>query len=86
MSMFDYVNGEFKCPKCGKIIKDFQTKEHDCTLSTIDFRLVDYFYSKCWNCNAWINATLNDECIRKIEEFRRSFTAEDYFVAAEEKE
>lgn len=65
MGMFNYVNFIIKCPKCGSSIYDFQTKDGDLTLRTIEFYEVDNFYSSCNKCGTQIEYTLKPE-IRKL--------------------
>lgn len=47
MGMFDYVNIEVNCPKCSKILNNFQTKETCCLLETVDPTEIYYTYSRC---------------------------------------
>ena len=47
MGMFDWVDYEQKCPRCGRIINDFQTKELDCNLDLVSPSLVEYFWNEC---------------------------------------
>ena len=63
--MFNYVNFIIKCPKCGSSIYDFQTKDGDLTLRTVEFFEVDNFYSSCDKCGVQIEYTLKPE-IRKF--------------------
>lgn len=52
MGMLKY---EADCPICGESLKDFQSKSAGCNLETITPDKVNYFYTKCENCNTWIN-------------------------------
>jgi DNA-directed RNA polymerase subunit RPC12/RpoP len=54
MGMFDYIDLKIKCPKCGKIVDKFQSKDGYCELKTLNYWEVDNFYSSCKYCNAWI--------------------------------
>jgi len=65
MGMFNYVNWIMKCPKCGNSIYDFQTKDGDLTLRTVEFCEVDNFYSSCNKCGTNVEYTLKPE-IRKL--------------------
>jgi len=58
MSMFDYVNYEMDCPKCGHKVTRFQSKDRDCEMKTIEFWEVDCFYSHCCFCDTWIEFRL----------------------------
>lgn len=59
MGMFDYVNVTLPCFKCSTIVTGFQSKDGDCQLHTLEYWQVDNFYTKCDNCNTWINYTIN---------------------------
>ena len=65
MGVFNFVKFSTKCPKCGELITDFQTKDGDLTLRTVDFFEVDNFYSSCDKCNTVIEYTLQPE-LRKL--------------------
>jgi len=54
MGMFDYVDYECDCPKCGKQLKDFQSKSGICMLETLKPEEVRNFYTSCLNCNTWV--------------------------------
>ena len=53
MGMFDYVNFEMKCPKCGGLVTEFQSKDAGCDLDKIEPDSVSNFYAPC-DCGAWI--------------------------------
>lgn len=59
MGMFDWVNVQIKCPKCGNTVKDFQTKDSSCGLEIIDPTYITNFYSPCRHCNNWIEFSRN---------------------------
>ena len=84
MGMYDNVSGKFKCPECGHIQTEFQTKSYDCLLDTLDFRVCDYFYSSCDNCKAWLEVSLKPEKTKQIHEeikrLRQVLTPEHYEV------
>ncbi len=67
MGMFDYVAFECKCPECGEIADDFQTKDGHRELKTLTPDKVDCFYTSCKNkdCNAWITVNVEGECFVK---------------------
>ncbi len=54
MGMFDYVDYECECPKCGAKVKRFQSKDGPCNLKTLQPVDVDSFYSSCDKCYTWI--------------------------------
>jgi hypothetical protein len=54
MGMFDTVNFEMNCPRCGKLLNDFQTKDHRCALSIVDPTEITGFYNSC-SCGNWIS-------------------------------
>lgn len=55
MGMFDYVKFEMACPKCGKPISEFQTKDLERELITVDYKSTKSFYGMCESCRTWIN-------------------------------
>lgn len=61
MGMFDYVKYEAPCPKCGTKITNWQTKDSDCSLTTVEPWQVDKFYAPCPHCHAWIDAKVTAE-------------------------
>jgi len=63
MGMFDYVKFSMKCPKCGKKVNGFQSKDGECTLNEVEYWKVRNFYSNCDNCNTWIEFNLKNEKI-----------------------
>lgn len=54
MGMYDDVEFEMNCPKCGSKVDGFQSKDGLCMLATLDFWEVNNFYSHCSKCKAWI--------------------------------
>lgn len=58
MGMFDYVNFEMDCPKCGNKVLGFQTKSAYCVLERVDPVAIDNFYSSC-KCGNWIEFNRN---------------------------
>lgn len=54
MGMFDDVHFEMNCPKCGAMVKGFQSKDLDCTLDLVEPDALQNFYSSCRSCKAWI--------------------------------
>lgn len=60
MGMFDYVNVEVPCPKCGETVKDFQSKSGPCLLDDLSPEEVTNFYSGCLSCGTWVE--FNREC------------------------
>lgn len=55
MGMFDYIEYTELCWKCGEPLKDFQSKDGPCLMSTLSPANVHYFYTSCDNekCKAW---------------------------------
>jgi hypothetical protein len=82
MGTFDWVNFKVPCPKCGREVENFQSKDGDCLLSNLEFWQVDNFYSYCDNCEATINYTLNNDVREKIrtiiENMRKVLTIKNY--------
>ena len=61
MGMFDYIKYKMKCPHCGKMITEFQSKDGDCMLGRLNFWEVEEFYNYCDECGTWIEFTLKEE-------------------------
>ena len=53
MGMFDYVQYEAPCKKCGYILTEWQSKDGDCTLDTIQPEEVENLYTSCPECKTW---------------------------------
>jgi hypothetical protein len=51
--MFDYVNVSMPCPNCGAVVDNFQSKDGDCDLDTIEPDGLACFYAGC-ECGVWI--------------------------------
>ena len=82
MGMFDWINIKLPCPKCGREIEGFQSKDGECLLDCLEFWKVDNFYSHCDYCGTIVDYTLNEytrEKIREsIENIRKTITINDY--------
>lgn len=63
MGIFNYVDFKCKCPKCGETVADFQTKDGDLFLDTVNYGEVHNFYSSCDKCRVWIEFNLNPKFI-----------------------
>lgn len=61
MGMFDWVNYEMECPNCKHSVDGFQSKDKDCTLSTVEVGVISNFYTHCSNCDTWIEFNLNKD-------------------------
>lgn len=53
MGMFDYVNYSAKCQFCGHLLRNWQSKDHDCDLSQLEISQVTRFYDFCHKCQSW---------------------------------
>jgi uncharacterized protein (DUF983 family) len=53
MGMFDLVEFDAVCDKCGNTLSDFQSKDGPCFMTTLHPREVKRFYTTCSNCNTW---------------------------------
>lgn len=62
MGMYDSVNFTMPCPNCGKQLSDFQTKDKDCTLITVEPDMVSNFYDYC-SCRCWVEFTRDYPCV-----------------------
>lgn len=54
MGMFDWVEFETACPKCGNWLEDFQSKDLFCELIKVKPWEVDNFYTSCDKCGTWV--------------------------------
>jgi hypothetical protein len=54
MGVFDYINFECDCPICGARIKEFQSKDSDCSLDILEPEEVDNWYSLCDRCENYV--------------------------------
>jgi hypothetical protein len=61
MGMFDYINYEADCPKCGHTIKTWQSKDAECELDVIEPWRVERFYGICKGCGVWVDAKVDAE-------------------------
>ena len=52
--MFDWVDYECDCPKCGATVDVFQTKSRFNQLLKLKPWEVDNFYASCDKCDHWI--------------------------------
>ena len=69
MGMYDSINLEMNCPKCGGEYLDFQSKDGDCSLSTLEPYEVEEFYTGCDDCGSWITfKRLPDNLIEHFKE------------------
>ena len=60
MGMFDYINTpDIKCPDCEHLVTGFQSKDGECSCTTLEFWEVDNFYSNCDNCGRHLEFNLN---------------------------
>lgn len=78
MGLFNTVIFPIKCPRCGRTIEDFQTKDdsHDTLfMDTVDFRTVREFHTFCTECDTWISVRLKDSVIKNL-------TVDDFEIIA----
>jgi hypothetical protein len=61
MGLFDTVKFSTKCPCCGEVIPEFQTKDNDACMNTVDPWTVSNFYASCDLCHAWVEYNLKPE-------------------------
>ncbi len=80
MGMFDWINVKIPCPKCGKDIEGFQSKDKDCNLDCLEFWEVDNFYSFCEHCEMMVTYHLKDDVKKLLEDIRKGLTVNDYKV------
>lgn len=53
MGLFSYVKLEMKCPYCGALINDFQSKDGE-LMEVNEPWTLNRFYSSCKKCDKWI--------------------------------
>lgn len=61
MGLFNYVNFSTKCPCCGVDLKDFQSKDGDTIMTTVEPWEVSNFYTSCDFCKCWVEYTIKDQ-------------------------
>ena len=54
MGLYDHVDYECKCPTCNKLLTDWQTKDGNSCLNTVDFLGIRRFYALCDTCKTWV--------------------------------
>lgn len=75
MGMYDVVNYECDCPVCGAKAFDFQSKDKDCLLNSVEPTDLDNFYTHCFECECWIEMDRIGE-----NTFRRTVQIKDKLV------
>lgn len=70
MGIFDFVNFKMDCPNCGEPL-EFQTKDGDPYMNTVDWRRLLEFHSYCRKCTAWLQFTRKLNPATTIEEFEK---------------
>lgn len=76
--MYDNIKWEEKCPHCGNIIDDFQSKDGPCAMFMLDYWDVKNFYSSCNKCGTSIEYTKKRERKVSIERFKRKVKIKHY--------
>jgi len=70
MGLYDDVNYECKCPACGRVLKDFQSKDGPCRFLSIGTEGISNFYCHCRYAECGMHpmcrvcANLGIKCIR----------------------
>ncbi len=59
MGMFDWIDYEGKCPKCGETLDGWQSKDGPCVLDMLEPWQVSGFHQLCEKCGAWVVATVD---------------------------
>lgn len=74
MGMFDYVRvpRRVNCPKCGKRVTGWQSKDAGCMLTDVSLRDVTNFYTGCDNCGTWIEFNLKRPRKVTLDDFEMS--------------
>jgi len=63
MGMFDYVKYKAPCKKCGEELTEWQSKDGECSLSIIEPKDVNRFYTDCKICKSWNEYEVSKVCI-----------------------
>jgi hypothetical protein len=63
MGLFNYVNLKMPCPYCGEMLEEFQTKDGDSCMSTVEPWTVYNFYTSCDNCERWVEYIRKDDTV-----------------------
>ena len=63
MGMFDYVEYDYNCKECGEPLSDFQSKDGDCELGTVQPSDVSEFYTSCDKCGSWHDFEVKKTCV-----------------------
>lgn len=71
MGMFNYINVEIPCPKCGTTVDTFQSKDANCDLTSIDPTQVSNFYGDCPDCGYWIEMEREEQPKRRDRPFNK---------------
>lgn len=66
MGMFDNVKYEAPCPKCGAVQTEWQSKDGNCFLETLEPWQVSHFYCMCRKCGQWIDASVDAEVEKTV--------------------
>ena len=61
MSIVDSVNYSCRCPNCGTVLKDWQTKHGPCVSTRLEPWEVTAFHTQCNECMALIDAQVDAE-------------------------
>jgi hypothetical protein len=72
MGMFDYIKYSCACPECGAIVREWQSKDGPCVMSTLDPWRVENFYTSCPGCKTWLDANVTAD----VEEIVHSLTVD----------
>ena len=76
MGMFDYVNCEIECSKCGKMNTNFQSKNSGCLLRLIEPDEVSSFYAYC-DCGNVIRLTRDIDVHEPKKPREKPFTLDE---------
>ena len=76
--MFDYVDFKIDCPGCGNEVKEFQSKDGNCTLDILKPHDVNRFYACCFSCGGWIEFERKEQLSSVETIFDLKFTPKEY--------
>jgi hypothetical protein len=78
MGMFDYVDYKANCPICNAEITNWQTKEAQCHMDTIEPWRVTGFHAYCRECNSWLEATVDAEIEYVVKKCEITLTSREW--------
>lgn len=70
MGLYDHVEYEAPCGRCGAVITHWQSKDGECRLQTVPWQQVTQFYAYCDSCgklNGFLVTPATDAVAVRVE-------------------